>query len=360
MCGKKMKDCLISVVIPVYNTPRTDIERCLNSVLAQSYTNWEAIIIDDGSKSEIADYLNLWQSRDERFGVFHKKNEGVSAARNDGVSRCRGNFIAFCDADDTLRPNFFEEAVGDLLKYELDLIVGGTCYHEKESCIDKRCRSNNGIPFLYGYGEKSIGQLQDYMLSTCWKTENKELDTVLLGRVYPKLCKAEIVKNVSFQNNLYMHEDNLFSYELFHKCRAVGVTDRIWYDYRNTEYSLVHQEANMESIEQEILFASAFAERKTGDAVTDNAIDIRIALTLLNICSYLKKENFAGNRKRIMDKIFDNPNFTTALKCNIKAYSGFTKKQRIFLLFLKNTPTKFLKKNCLYLWEETHGEKNKR
>lgn len=115
----------ISLIITVYNTPIRDLKRCFNSIFEQTYSNFEVIVIDDGSKTEIAQYLDGMAKRDARIQIHHIENAGVSHARNLGIQYSKGNYIAFCDSDDTLTNNFLQNNLKFSLEYDLDLVIGG-------------------------------------------------------------------------------------------------------------------------------------------------------------------------------------------------------------------------------------------
>lgn len=102
-----MEKTLISVIIPVYNSAEF-LSRCLKSLQNQTYKNWEAICIDDGSIDDSGRILDEFSFRDERFRVVHKENEGVSAARNEGIKYAQGEFVTFLDSDDFLHPQALE------------------------------------------------------------------------------------------------------------------------------------------------------------------------------------------------------------------------------------------------------------
>ena len=102
-----MKDIKISIIIPVYNVEKY-LKRCLDSILNQNYTNWECIIINDGSKDNSGLMCKSYAAYDKRFIVIDKENGGVSSARNVGLQRASGDVIIFVDSDDWLENNAFE------------------------------------------------------------------------------------------------------------------------------------------------------------------------------------------------------------------------------------------------------------
>lgn len=110
----------ISVIIPVYNTEKY-LHRCIDSVLAQTYQDFELLLIDDGSKDSSGAICDEYAVGDSRVKVFHKENGGVSSARNVGLDNARGEWITFVDADDYIEENFLKSFEGNL---DADLVVG--------------------------------------------------------------------------------------------------------------------------------------------------------------------------------------------------------------------------------------------
>lgn len=95
----------ISVIIPVYNTEST-LHKCVDSILNQSYEDWELLLIDDGSKDHSAFICDEYAQQDKRIKVFHKENGGVSSARNIGIDNAEGKWITFIDSDDWVERNY--------------------------------------------------------------------------------------------------------------------------------------------------------------------------------------------------------------------------------------------------------------
>ena len=122
---------LVSVIIPVYNTA-TYLPACLDSILAQSYTDYECLLIDDGSTDGSSDICDAYARKDPRIHVFHRPNGGVSAARNQGVEEAQGDWICYVDSDDTVSP--------DYLSHLVSLIQGDSCL--VMTSIDQRCHEH--------------------------------------------------------------------------------------------------------------------------------------------------------------------------------------------------------------------------
>ena len=95
----------ISVIVPVYNVERY-LTRCIDSILAQTYQNFELILVDDGSTDGSGTLCDSYMKKDSRIKVIHKKNGGLSDARNSGIDAAEGEFLSFIDSDDWVRPDF--------------------------------------------------------------------------------------------------------------------------------------------------------------------------------------------------------------------------------------------------------------
>ena len=113
---------LISVVIPAYNAEQF-LDETLESVLSQTYENWECIIVNDGSTDNTESIAKKWCEKDARFRYFYKENSGASDTRNLGIKKARGEYIAFLDADDLYMPNFLEICLENLVEKDVDLVA---------------------------------------------------------------------------------------------------------------------------------------------------------------------------------------------------------------------------------------------
>lgn len=113
----------VSIIIPVHNTPEEYLRECLHSVLRQDYTNWEAILIDDGSTSGAERICDEYAAKDARFCVIHQRQSGVSAARNAGMAAANGDWLIFLDSDDWWEDNLLSSAMKKLAEEPADLLV---------------------------------------------------------------------------------------------------------------------------------------------------------------------------------------------------------------------------------------------
>lgn len=272
---------MISVIVAVYNTPINDLKRCFESILAQTYSKFELIVVDDGSKNEIAEYIDDFAKRDKRFQVYHIKNSGVSHARNLGLKFAKGEYVTFCDSDDSLEKYFFQNSLKLSMKYNLDMIVGGVIVKDglKQSC--QCCKKP--VKDIWLYTDKNA--LLDFALTGYPQEKNKELGNMLIARVYPKLYKKELARSVRFKEEIRMSEDNLYSFEIISKCHRIGITDECWYVYYQNEYSLTHHNDGI--IEKRQAEQGDFAKeiekmKALGNVKLDNAYNIRLFHIFIN------------------------------------------------------------------------------
>ena len=114
----------LSVIIPIYNSQNT-LKKCVDSVLAQSFTDMEIILVDDGSEDDSLKICREYEQQDKRIVVFHKENEGLVAARKSGLSIAKGEYIGFVDSDDFIDSTMYADLMVEADKNESDIVAGG-------------------------------------------------------------------------------------------------------------------------------------------------------------------------------------------------------------------------------------------
>ncbi len=119
-----MNEPLVSVIVPVYNTERY-LRRCLDSVMAQTYRNWECLCVNDGSPDRSSDILREYASKDSRIRVFTRENQGISCTRNFALQHAEGEYLIFLDSDDSIHPQLLEICIYQALRDGSDLVVYG-------------------------------------------------------------------------------------------------------------------------------------------------------------------------------------------------------------------------------------------
>lgn len=119
-----MQTGLVTVVIPIYKTEKY-LDRCITSIVNQTYTNLEILLIDDGSPDTCPQMCDTWAERDARIRVIHKKNEGLGMARNTGIENATGEYICFFDSDDYIAVDTIEKAYGRLAAEQAEVVIFG-------------------------------------------------------------------------------------------------------------------------------------------------------------------------------------------------------------------------------------------
>lgn len=121
---------LISIIIPVYNVEQY-LDRCLDSIVKQTYSVLDIILIDDGSKDSSSEICDTWAKKDRRIHVIHQKNSGQAAARNVGLAIAKGKYIAFVDSDDVVEPDYISTMLNAAMTHNADLVICSFFDHMK-------------------------------------------------------------------------------------------------------------------------------------------------------------------------------------------------------------------------------------
>lgn len=196
----------LSIIVPIYNAAQY-LHRCIDSILSQSFTDYELLLIDDGSADESSAICDEYAVKDARIRVFHKENGGVSSARNLGLDNAQGEWIYFVDADDEVLENTFEVLCAGI-KFDADIVMGGLEKANNKGDILYRLSSPNG------YLEKNDGILINYGLSKkCpgnW------------GWMTIRLFNNKIIQtyHIRFEKNITYNEDELFIVDYLCKCQG--------------------------------------------------------------------------------------------------------------------------------------------
>lgn len=203
---------MITVIIPIYNSQQS-LSQCIESVLNQTYSNFELILIDDGSTDRSLEICKRFEQKDKRIRVFSKPNSGVSFTRNVGISKARGEWICFIDSDDTVNEDYLQELYTD--NPNIDMIwTGIKTINIKSREIIKEIKFDNQL-IIQGNPKESF------------------LSLLKIGYPYGKAFKSSILKdnNITFPTNISFHEDHVFVFEYLKVARAIQLKESITYNY---------------------------------------------------------------------------------------------------------------------------------
>ncbi len=261
---------MISVIIPVYNAEKY-LERCIKSVVNQSYKNLEIILINDGSTDDSDKICDKWSKLDTRINIIHKVNEGVSVARNTGLDVATGEYIAFVDSDDYIREDYINKLLEYIIKFDVDI-----------SC----CK--------YVNIDENVNEIKSY------KNDDRIMcDEVILGEDYiinvitnntlpvmwNKLYKRKIFDNLRFERDV-LAEDYLILLKMINKEHRIVFTDEVLYYYlirNNSLTSGFNKKFNLDRVNH-IFENEEFLINKFGESIFNSVKTAQLRMICFYFC----------------------------------------------------------------------------
>lgn len=202
---------LVSVIVPIYKA-EPYLDRCVQSIVDQTYTNIEIILVDDGSPDDCPTMCDAWAKKDSRIRVIHQENGGFSAARNAGLDAATGAYIQFVDSDDWIEPNMVEALVICALQTNADIV---RCGYYEENGTQQLAFSSTAQTHCPDQNTLVVDLMNDGLLS---------------GALWNKLYRRTALGATRFRNGY--SEDVLFNYLLLAKEPKVVYISEVYYHYR--------------------------------------------------------------------------------------------------------------------------------
>lgn len=222
------KDPLITVIVPVYKTGQY-LDKCVDSIVNQTYENMEIILVDDGSPDDSGEICDQWKEKDPRIKVIHKKNGGLSDARNAGMEAARGDYIGFVDSDDYIAPDMYETLLDLSLKNNAPL-----------ACARYDVFGEN-VTFKIPEPDGMTDIMSDYKMLTLlvwpWLLKKHYANMSVWDRLYRK----DIIEDVRFPVGR-IYEDIEFSMDAVHNAGTVAYINKAVYHYRISGNSITGQD----------------------------------------------------------------------------------------------------------------------
>lgn len=299
---------LISIITPVYNASKT-INQCIQSVLKQSYSNWELVVIDDGSSDNSLKICKEYAFKDKRINIYSKDNSGTSRTRNYGIEKAHGEWITFLDADDRITEDY------------LNVI---TTYRNPEIivCGLKRFGSSN----IMEKPSKSGCYVIDSDLQKIWnKVDNSFVYFYIAGKIY----RRDIIEkyHIRFDTNLFYSEDFCFFLEYISYIKKIQVLNNVGYLYytdgisRDDKYQMNFDQFRTHYTKHDQLLKQL--ERRTGKLIAvRQSVMRRITGKFLY---YLRSSKVKANIKNDVLKFSKWEYTTEALKYVYKDWKGSIK-----------------------------------
>ena len=310
---------LISIIIPVYNVEKY-LKECLESVINQTYTNLEIILVDDGSTDGSGNICDEYKKRDTRIKVIHKENGGVSIARNLGLNYVNGQYIGFIDSDDYVEPEYCEKLLKSIKENNVQCAL---CKFDK--VYEKKNQNNT---FESNYIMDANGLIMEI------------LDVQKgFGFCTQKLWTKNALADIRYNENIKVGEDSLFCIESCKNIDKVFVLNEKLYHYRFNENSLVRKfdekyaQKYLRAMQETKKYIDKNYNKPEIIKKFNNYIVYNILIIVINYC--FNRNNKMSIIKQIeeLKKVCKIPEFKYAIKnCD---YNGFSLTRKITIFTLK-------------------------
>lgn len=292
-----MNNPLITIVVPVYNAEKY-LNRCIESIVNQTYRNSEIILVDDGSPDKCPQMCDQWAEKDSRIKVIHKENAGAGMARNTGIEEACGRYILFVDSDDYIDLKTIEKCVAELLKTQSDVVMFGRF----SAFADGTVKETPVVTDEYYF---SGNRVIDDILSGLFVHE-RGIGISSCNKIYSLQLIKE--KNIKFKSEReILSEDAIFNLELFAYVKAVAIIPESFYYYFKNEASFSRTyKKDLQKLNNAFLEKCIFLCEKYGyKSQTINRIRARYhiyafaGMKQIEACDFSKKQ-----KKTLLDGFF--------------------------------------------------------
>lgn len=321
-----------SIIVPVYNSQKY-LKKCLNSVVKQSFRDYEIILIDDGSTDNSGSICDVFAKENKNITVIHKQNQGQIAARTDGVKAATGEYIVFADSDDTLESNALEVLNNKIEQYHPD----GIMYESTRMTAHGLIKIHSGKSF------------KDFVLSDKASLYRK----ILFSSSSYSMCKKTFKRNmftVSGLDKLYsmrIGEDFFQTMDLISNASSVLFIPDDLYNYRNNPDSIIHRERTAARFKTD--FTSAYYVLdlvKTSPYFNDEDLKEQLTLSLHGIAERIEEisnlKTGYKRKKELFEQIKTAPYFTDYIM-NLGAADLVGLKKKLYGLFLTSKYKKLIR-----------------
>lgn len=310
-------DNLISVIVPVYNNAKY-LNRCVESIVNQTYKNLEIILVDDGSSDNSAEICDEWAQRDSRVKSVHKENGGVSSARNFGIELSSGKYIGFVDSDDWLELNMYETLIKLLQDNNADFSV----------CNIEFCDDNGKDLKKYSY-PASLIQNEDCF---CEAISNN----YFYPACYNKLFRSDIIKNnnIGFPINISIAEDLMFVVSVSKYAKIIVSTEHKLYNYYVDNPDSATHFVSTQWIERWKVTEDLLIQEKDNSKHYSACLK-RLCEDLIGICKELLRTHDKELISRNYDEIVNKIKFYSKEFLSI---DGISNKEKCWIVGIRTAP----------------------
>ncbi len=224
---------MISIIVPIYKVEKF-LPKCIESILAQSYSDFELILVDDGSPDECPEICDEYAAKDQRIIVIHQKNSGVSAARNVGLKKAKGQYIGFVDPDDFIAQDMYEKMVQAVEQSAAELVICGYDYYDEEYCVDEKRK--------YRIASDEVINQKELM------KRMSDMPPTLRHGVVNKVFKSNLLSRMNFIEGLHSSEDVMLLTEYIKLVKCAVIVHQPLYKNLVRAGSATHGGLNIESL----------------------------------------------------------------------------------------------------------------
>lgn len=325
------KQELVSIIVPVYKVEKY-LDRCVESLISQTYENIEIILVDDGSPDNSGKLCDEWANKDKRIRVIHKKNSGVSATRNRGISESTGKYLVFVDSDDWLEQNAVELLYNKLIVENVDMVCGSYFINTDET--EKEIITRD----LYKRNEKFFMNTEEFKDSILKSFLNGKIP----GYLWLFIIKKDLViGDKPFKEDISLAEDLIFLIEIFTRAQSIYFYDVSHYHYYINQNGLTrsatYYRKNIKNMPKLTKHFEEIIENNWNDS---DLIEIRRAASAKMVMSYIYamfKQTEEEEFRKVLSEILEDEEVNKLLKySNLILLDDGLKKyiERIFLKLL--------------------------
>lgn len=299
----------ISVIVPVYKVEKY-LDKCVSSIVNQTYKNLEIILVDDGSPDNCPAMCDAWAEKDDRVKVIHKKNGGLSDARNAGMKIAIGEFIGFVDSDDWIAPGMYQHLYEIMISDQSDIAVCGALMVWEDGRTQKLTRDGS-----------CVLNREDAMRAIIEESWLKQ-------PVWNKLYRTEKIRDITFPVGKY-HEDVFWSYKAVGMVDRVSVSDKVGYYYLQRDGSIMGEGYSIkrfDAVEAKVLRCT-YVKDKFPELSPISLKDLWFS------CIYQGQMALCGDDRTAVKQALKHLN--SVIKCNPICTDVFSLKEKVWLLMAR-------------------------
>ena len=330
---------LVSVIVPVYNVEKY-LGQCIDSIISQSYSKIEVILINDGSSDDSGKICDDYAKKDDRIKVIHKENGGVSSARNLGIIESTGNWVVFIDSDDWINNSYIEILIAVAKRENADVV----------SCGYNRVSETNTEKINIS-GEDVILDSKEYLI----KSLNPQTG---IGFCHTKLIRKNVVGDIRFDEDIKVAEDALFNMQISKNISKAVQCKKALYNYRNNSNSVVKKYndnyANNYLCGMKATKKYIFENYDNNEILQNyyNFVAYHVMLVAVNYCYH--HDNPINDRKKLLKEICNYDEFKDGIKKS--NYKNISLSRKITLFTLKHKLYGITEKICTFRQRQNRKE----